>query len=246
MPVVEGYIVFDGEDDAEGSSSASRCKGATVWLTGLPSSGKTTLAESMAAELRGSGLQVEVEVLDGDVVRRNLTDGLGFSREDRSRNVARVGYVSHLLARHGVIVLVAVIAPYADARDAVRKAHAETGTAFAEVHVAAPVDVCRHRDVKGLYARHAAGQLIGLTGVDDPYEVPASPELRIATHLQSERQSLASLRDLLVRRGLIRGASRSLPFDSSRRFRSDVVNHAADAGDLGHEAGTDGVEERGG
>lgn len=199
-------MVFDGGDDAEGSSSASPCKGATVWLTGLPSSGKTTLAESMASELRGSGL--EVEVLDGDVVRRNLTAELGFSREDRSRNVARVGYVSHLLARHGVIVLVAVIAPYADARDAVRKVHAETGTAFAEVHVAAPADVCRRRDVKGLYARHAAGQLIGLTGIDDPYEVPAAPELRIETHLQSERQSLASLRDLLVRMGLIRDAGR--------------------------------------
>jgi adenylylsulfate kinase len=176
-------------------------RGATIWLTGLPSAGKSTVATAVARGLRAGGR--DVEVLDGDEVRRNLTSELGFSKEHRDLNVARIGYVAELLARHGVLVLVSVIAPYADARDAVRKLHEQNGTAYAEVYVAAPLAVCRDRDVKGLYARQAAGQISGLTGVDDPYEAPRSPELTINTHAQDVADSVAELSDLLILMGVV-------------------------------------------
>jgi adenylylsulfate kinase len=153
--------------------------GATIWLTGLPSSGKTTIARALAVRLRSDGRHVEL--LDGDELRTHLSAGLGFTREDRDINVARIGFVARLLARNGVTVLVPVIAPYAAARDRVRADHAADGTAFVEVHIATPLDVCVDRDVKGLYAKQRAGELSGLTGVDDPYEVPAAPELRLDT-----------------------------------------------------------------
>jgi adenylylsulfate kinase len=175
--------------------------GATLWLTGLPSAGKSTLATALAEQLRAEGRAVEV--LDGDEVRRHLTAELGFSREHRDLNVARVGYVAELLARHGVLVLVAVIAPYAGARDTVRKIHEHSGTAFAEVYVATPVQVCKVRDVKGLYAKQAAGEISGLTGVDDPYEVPQFPELVLETQSQQVPESLQHLRALLTRMGAV-------------------------------------------
>lgn len=175
-------------------------QGATVWLTGLPSAGKTTLARELASRLTARGRRVEV--LDGDEVREFLSAGLGFSREDRHTNVRRVGFVSRLLASHGVVTLVPVIAPYADSREAVRKHHQAGGVGYLEVHVATPVEVCAARDVKGLYARQAAGELSGLTGVDDPYEPPAHPDLRIETHTQSVSESAAALESLLVERGL--------------------------------------------
>jgi adenylylsulfate kinase len=174
--------------------------GATVWLTGLPSAGKTTIAGSVAERLRGEGHRVEL--LDGDEVRTNLTADLGFDRADRIENVRRVGYVAHLLARNGVKVLVPVIAPYAESRQAVRDRHAEAGTPYLEVHVAAPVDVCAGRDVKGLYARQRAGELRGLTGVDDPYEPPPAPELHLATEAQTVEESAAAVHAALVERGL--------------------------------------------
>jgi len=174
--------------------------GATVWLTGLPSAGKTTVAHELAGVLRGEGHRVEV--LDGDEIRTFLSAGLGFSREDRDTNVQRIGFVAGLLASHGVKVLVPVIAPYADSREAVRKRHAAAGTPYLEVHVATPVEVCSVRDVKGLYARQAAGEISGLTGVDDPYEVPEAPDLRLEAHTQSVSESAAALRALLGERGL--------------------------------------------
>lgn len=177
-----------------------RMTGATVWLTGLPSAGKTTIAHALAKRLRGDGHRVEV--LDGDEIREFLSAGLGFSREDRHTNVQRIGFVAELLASHGVTVLVPVIAPYADSREAVRKRHQTEGTGYLEVHVAAPVEVCSVRDVKGLYARQAAGEISGLTGVDDPYEEPEAPDLRIASHTQTVAQSAAALHALLVERGL--------------------------------------------
>ncbi|MCD9140655.1 adenylyl-sulfate kinase [Streptomyces albireticuli] len=175
--------------------------GATIWLTGLPSAGKTTIARALAGRLRGEGR--EVEVLDGDEVREFLSAGLGFSREDRDTNVRRIGFVAELLARHGVNVLVPVIAPYADAREAVRKHHQEHGTAYLEVHVATPVEICSVRDVKGLYAKQAAGEISGLTGVDDPYEEPADPEVRIAAHETSVEESAAVVYEALAGRGLL-------------------------------------------
>ncbi|MFC5719103.1 adenylyl-sulfate kinase [Streptomyces gamaensis] len=174
--------------------------GATVWLTGLPSAGKTTIARAVAERLRAEGR--EVEVLDGDEVRTFLSAGLGFSRADRDTNVHRIGYVAQLLAAHGVTVLVPVIAPYADAREAVRKRHAGAGTPFVEVWVATPVEVCAVRDVKGLYARQAAGEISGLTGVDDPYEPPVAPELRVGAGGEAVGESVAAVYGLLVARGL--------------------------------------------
>ncbi|MGW3263280.1 adenylyl-sulfate kinase [Streptomyces sp. NPDC001056] len=175
--------------------------GATVWLTGLPSAGKTTIAHELAGRLRAGGHRVEV--LDGDEIREFISAGLGFSREDRHTNVQRIGFVAELLARNGVLALVPVIAPYADSRDAVRKRHAENATPYLEVHVATPVEVCSVRDVKGLYAKQAAGELTGLTGVDDPYEEPESPELRIESQHQTVQESAAAVSALLSERGLI-------------------------------------------
>jgi adenylylsulfate kinase len=186
------------------SQESGMTTGATVWLTGLPSAGKTTLAYALAARLRAEGRRVEV--LDGDEIREFLSAGLGFSREDRHTNVQRIGFVAELLASHGVLVLVPVIAPYADSREAVRKRHQQQGTGYVEVHVATPVEVCSVRDVKGLYAKQAAGELTGLTGVDDPYEAPLDPDLRIGTEGRTVEESASVLHALLVERGLAGGA----------------------------------------
>ncbi|MGW1517752.1 adenylyl-sulfate kinase [Streptomyces sp. NPDC001436] len=175
-------------------------QGATVWLTGLPSAGKTTIAYALAERLRGEGHRVEV--LDGDEIREFLSAGLGFSREDRHTNVQRIGFVAELLASNGVKALVPVIAPFADSREAVAKRHAAAGTSYLEVHVATPVEVCSERDVKGLYAKQAAGELSGLTGVDDPYEAPEAPDLRIESHTQTVQESASALHALLTERGL--------------------------------------------
>ncbi|MGW7488333.1 adenylyl-sulfate kinase [Streptomyces sp. NPDC054786] len=174
--------------------------GATIWLTGLPSAGKTTLAHELAGTLRGAGHRVEV--LDGDEIREFLSAGLGFTREDRHTNVQRIGFVAELLASNGVKALVPVIAPYAESREAVRKRHQSEGTPYLEVHVATPVEVCSERDVKGLYAKQAAGEISGLTGVDDPYEAPEAPDLRIESPTQTVQESAAALHTLLTERGL--------------------------------------------
>lgn len=174
--------------------------GATVWLTGLPSAGKTTIAYELAGRLREEGHLVEV--LDGDEIREFLTADLGFSRADRHTNVQRVGFLADMLARNGVKALVPVIAPYADSREAVRKRHDASGAAYIEVHVATPVEVCSVRDVKGLYAKQAAGEISGLTGVDDPYEAPVNPDLRIESQDQTVQESAALVHTLLTERGL--------------------------------------------
>lgn len=155
----------------------SELGGKTVWLTGLPSAGKTTIARAVEKRLLDEGRKVEV--LDGDVVRTHLTKGLGFSREDRDENVRRIGFVADLLSRNDVVVLCSVISPYRHVRDELRELH---GDRFAEVYVSTPVEVCSERDVKGLYAKQRAGEITGLTGVDDPYEPPLAPEVTIATH----------------------------------------------------------------
>ena len=183
------------------SHSFCTCRpGATVWLTGLPSAGKTTIAHGGAERLRHHGRRVEV--LDGDEIRRFLSAGLGFSRADRDTNVQRIGMVAEVLARNGTAVLVPVIAPYADSRDMVRERHAKSATPYLEVHVATPLDVCSVRDVKGLYARQAAGAISGLTGVDDPYEVPETPDLRLGTRAEGVPESVDALYTLLVEREL--------------------------------------------
>src|SRR5215218_1834819 len=147
----------------EGAPVHPARRGATLWFTGLPSAGKSTIAHALAHDLHTAGERVQV--LDGDDVRPHLSAGLGFSREDRDINVTRIGWVARMLASHGVIVLVPVIAPYAAARDAVRDDHGRLAVPFAEVHVATPLEVAEARDVKGLYARARRGELSGLTGV---------------------------------------------------------------------------------
>lgn len=150
--------------------------GATIWFTGLSGAGKSTLARAVAERGRAEGLPVEV--LDGDELRTELSPGLGFSRADRDQHVARVGHLARLLSRNDVLVLVAVIAPYAAARDRLRE---RQEAPFRLVHVATPLEECRRRDPGGLYARHDQGLVANLTGVDDPYEVPESPDLRLDT-----------------------------------------------------------------
>ncbi|ATZ23782.1 putative bifunctional SAT/APS kinase [Streptomyces lavendulae subsp. lavendulae] len=188
------------EDLTEKKQMSVSDQGATVWLTGLPSAGKTTIAYALAERLRAEGHRVEV--LDGDEIREFLSAGLGFSREDRHTNVQRIGFVAELLASNGVKALVPVIAPFADSREAVAKRHAAAGTPYLEVHVATPVEVCSERDVKGLYAKQAAGEISGLTGVDDPYEAPQTPDLRIESHHQTVQESASALHALLTERGL--------------------------------------------
>jgi adenylylsulfate kinase len=163
-------------------------RGVTVWLTGLPSSGKTTIARALEKRLLDEGHAVEV--LDGDVVRTHLTKDLGFSREDREENVRRIGFVADLLSRNGVVVLCPVIAPYRSVRDEVREMH---GDRFVEVYVSTPLDTCSERDVKGLYAKQKAGELSGLTGVDDPYEPPLKPEVVVPTHEQTLDESVETV-----------------------------------------------------
>ena len=184
-------------DERQQPPSRTASAGTTVWLTGLPSAGKTTLATALAQRLAADGVQ-GVELLDGDEVREFLSKGLGFSREDRDTNVLRIGWVAATLAKHGVVVLASVISPFASTRDAVRALHVDKGARFLEVHVATPVEVCSERDVKGLYAKQKAGELSGLTGVDAPYEPPTSPEAIVPTHEQSLDESVAQLHALLV------------------------------------------------
>ena len=178
-----------------------RQRGATLWLTGLPSAGKTTLALALADVLRARGS--DVEILDGDQVRTYLSAGLGFSREDRETQVTRIGFVAELLARHGVTVLVPVIAPYADAREKVRAHHDGAGTPLLQVHLSTPVEVCAERDVKGLYAKAFRGEISSMTGVDDPYEIPENPDLRIDTSAIDQDASVELLVELLTQRGLV-------------------------------------------
>lgn len=153
--------------------------GMTVWLTGLSGSGKSTIADAVASALTSEGRANYV--LDGDNVRHGLNADLGFSAEDRSENVRRVGEVAKLMADAGLVVLVPVIAPYAADRAAVRKAHDSAGLPYLEVFVDAPLAVCEERDPKGLYKRARAGEITGMTGIDDPYEVPEGAEVRLAT-----------------------------------------------------------------
>lgn len=169
--------------------------GVTVWLTGLPSSGKSTIARSLAGRLSADGRRVQV--LDGDELRARLSPDLGFSRADRDANVRRIGLVAELLATHGVTVLVPVIAPYAALREEVARRHAEQGLRYVEVHVEAPLTVCRSRDVKGLYGLHDRGAISGLTGVDDPYEEPEAPDLVIRTAGEPVSSSVDRLYALL-------------------------------------------------
>lgn len=177
--------------------------GFTVWLTGLPSAGKTTIAGLVTAELERRGLVVES--LDGDVVRTHLSKDLGYSREDRDTNIARLGWVASRLVRHGAPVVVAAISPYREARARARAVVEEQGT-FVEVWVNAPATECAARDVKGLYARAAAGEITGMTGVDDPYEEPEAPEVVVDTVALEPDESCEVVLAYLERIGVVPAA----------------------------------------
>ncbi|MBW4622846.1 MAG: adenylyl-sulfate kinase [Cyanosarcina radialis HA8281-LM2] len=172
-------------------------QGLILWLTGLSGSGKTTIAKGIGQELQARSCMVEV--LDGDVVRTNLSKGLGFSREDRNTNIRRIGFVAHLLSRNGVIAIVAAISPYRAARDEVRNMAGK----FIEVYVNAPLAVCEQRDLKGLYAMARAGELRAFTGIDDPYEEPLNPEIVCYTAEETAEESIAKILAELERQDYI-------------------------------------------
>ncbi|MGO9240249.1 MAG: adenylyl-sulfate kinase [Bryobacteraceae bacterium] len=173
--------------------------GVTVWFTGLSGSGKTTISEVVADVLRARGYRVEM--LDGDMVRQNLTKGLGFSKADRDENIRRIGFVAHLLARNGVVAVVAAISPYREIRDEVR---ARIGR-FVEVFANAPVEVCEQRDPKGLYRKARAGEIKGFTGIDDPYEPPFAPEVECRTDRETVEESVAKVLQALESHGYVDG-----------------------------------------
>ena len=161
--------------------------GFTIWFTGLSGAGKSTLSEAIQARFQERGRNVEI--LDGDVVRTHLSKGLGFSREDRDTNIKRIAFVCGLLTRNGVACISAAISPYREARDWARQ---EIGN-FVEIYVKCPLEVCRERDVKGLYKLVDEGKLKGFTGIDDPYEEPLNPELVVETSLETIDESVARI-----------------------------------------------------
>ena len=163
-------------------------KGFTIWFTGLSCSGKSTLSKILETELRKRG-RIKIEILDGDVVRTNLSKGLGFSKEDRDTNIKRIGFVCKLLTRNGVVAIAAAISPYRNIRDFNRK---EIGN-FVEVYCKCPLEVCLQRDVKGLYKKALAGEIKNYTGVDDPYEEPLNPEVILETDKETHEESVAKI-----------------------------------------------------
>src|SRR6266446_1322361 len=162
-------------------------KGFTLWFTGLSGAGKSTLSEAIEHRLKASGQKVEV--LDGDVVRTHLSKGLGFSREDRDTNIKRIAFVCGLLTRNDVICISAAISPYRETRQWARDHIGD----FVEVYVKCPIEVCRQRDVKGLYKLVDEGKIKGFTGVDDPYEEPEHPELIIETDKETIEESVSRI-----------------------------------------------------
>ena len=173
-------------------------QGFTVWFTGLSGSGKSTIAEMLYHEFQARGMKTEI--LDGDVVRQNLSKGLGFSKEDRDLNIMRIGFVANLLTRNGVATICCPISPYKETRDANREL---IGT-FVEVYVHATVEeLAENRDPKGLYKKALAGEITGFTGVDDPYEVPENPELVVDTMTETPEESLQNVLTALVKLGYL-------------------------------------------
>jgi len=173
-------------------------QGFTVWFTGLSGSGKSTIAEMLYHEFQARGMKTEI--LDGDVVRQNLSKGLGFSKEDRDLNIMRIGFVANLLTRNGVATICCPISPYKETRDANR----ELIGAFVEVYVHATVEeLAENRDPKGLYKKALAGEITGFTGVDDPYEVPENPELVVDTMTETPEESLQNVLTALVKLGYL-------------------------------------------
>ena len=175
--------------------------GTTIWLTGLSGAGKSTLADALAPRLRGRGVQVEI--LDGDEIRTNLSKGLGFSKEDRDTNIRRIGYVARLLSRNGVVVIAAAISPYREIRDEIRAQIEAERAAFIEVHVSAALETLVARDVKGLYRKALAGEITQFTGISDPYEPPLKPDVSVETDDEDLEKSVERIIRQLESRELI-------------------------------------------
>lgn len=171
--------------------------GSVIWFTGLPCSGKSTLAHLLHENMQGRG--VPSEIFDGDKVRQRLRKGLGFSKGDRLENVRRIAFVAHLLARHGVVSIVAAISPYQQARDEIRREI----ECYVEIFVDCPVEVCQTRDVKGMYKKARDGEIQHFTGVSDPYEVPTNPDLTLKTSHESQSESLSRILSFASEKGLI-------------------------------------------
>lgn len=184
-------------------------KGFTLWFTGLPCSGKSTLARHIEEVLLERG--VNVEVLDGDEVRENLSKGLTFSKEDRDINIRRIGWVCHLLARNSAVAISAAISPYAKIRQEVRNLHER----FVEVYVNVPVETCQKRDVKGMYKKALAGEIKNFTGVDDPYEAPENAEIVVDTDKETVEESANKILRTLELMGYIPG------IDAASEYSSD-------------------------
>ena len=177
-------------------------KGFTLWMTGLSGAGKSTISDVVVAEFERR--DVPVEVLDGDVVRENLSKGLGFSKEDRDTNIRRIAFVADLLSKHGTPVITAAISPYREIRD---EARALMDGRFVEVFIATSLEDCEKRDTKGLYAKARSGEIPEFTGVSDPYEAPESPELVVETEGKTPEESAQLILDYLEQRELIPASS---------------------------------------
>jgi adenylylsulfate kinase len=176
-------------------------KGFTLWMTGLSGSGKSTITDVLIDEFEER--DIPLEVLDGDVVRENLSKGLGFSKEDRDINIRRIAFVADLLSRNGVPVVTAAISPYREIRDEARKMHEDAGATFVEVYVATSLEDCEARDTKGLYAKARSGEIKEFTGISDPYEEPLNPEIRVDTHDKTPEESAAQVLEYLEAQELI-------------------------------------------
>jgi adenylylsulfate kinase len=199
-------------------------RGFTVWFTGLSGAGKSTIAEMLFHEFQARGMKTEI--LDGDVVRQNLSKGLGFSKEDRDLNILRIGFVANLLTRNGVATICCPISPYRETRDAVR---AEIG-AFVEIYVHATVEeIAAHRDPKGLYKKALAGEITGFTGVDDPYEAPENPELLVNTLEETPEESLRNVLTALMKLGYLGSDEPMVAGDRLHSGMTDLRVH-----DTGH------------
>jgi len=195
-------------------------RGFTVWFTGLSGAGKSTVAEMLFHEFQARGMKTEI--LDGDVVRQNLSKGLGFSKEDRDLNILRIGFVADLLTRNGVATICCPISPYREARDAVR---AQIGD-FVEIYVHATVEeIAAHRDPKGLYKKALAGEITGFTGVDDPYEAPEHPELVLNTLEETPQESLQHVLTTLVKLGYLDSAEQLVEGDRLHSGMTDLRVH---------------------
>jgi adenylylsulfate kinase len=222
--VKEGGPGGSSNERGRASGSPPIEKGFTVWFTGLSGAGKSTIAEMLYHEFQARGMKTEI--LDGDVVRQNLSKGLGFSKEDRDTNILRIGFVANLLTRNGVATICCPISPYKESRDANRALIGE----FVEVYVHATLEeLAEHRDPKGLYKKAMAGEITGFTGVDDPYEEPEDPELKVDTMVQTPEESLQAVLTRLVELGYLESDEIMVEGDRLHSGLTDLRVH-----DTGH------------